>query len=107
MALLWELLDWPYSTLYWQPSHGYFIWPLTGITCVAGTLIKYAATGRGWVSIVVSLIGLHPLMTILLALVFLHETLVVKQVAGLCCVVAAIVLRADNSVTARVYGKTR
>jgi uncharacterized membrane protein len=46
-------------------------------------------------------------MTIQLALVFLHETLVVKQVAGLCCVVAAIVLRADNSVIARVYEKTR
>ena len=67
---------------------------LTGITGVLGTLFYYVAASRGQISIVVSLTALYPLITILLAVVFLHETLVLKQVLGLCFAVAAIVLLA-------------
>jgi len=67
---------------------------LTGITGVLGTFFYYAAASRGQISIVVSLTALYPLITILLAMIFLHETLVLKQVIGLCFAVAAIVLLA-------------
>jgi transporter family protein len=67
---------------------------LTGITGVLGTLFYYAAASRGQISIVASLTALYPLITILLAIIFLHETLVLKQVIGLCFAVEAIVLLA-------------
>lgn len=67
---------------------------LTGITGVLGTLFYYFAASRGQISIVVSLTALYPLITIMLAIVFLHETLILKQVIGLCFAVAAIVLLA-------------
>ena len=65
---------------------------LTGITGVLGTLFYYAAASRGQISIVVSLTALYPLITIMLAIIFLHETLMLKQVIGLGFAVAAIVL---------------
>lgn len=67
---------------------------LTGITGVLGTFFYYAAASRGQISVVVSLTALYPLFTILLAVIFLHETLVLKQVIGLCFAVAAIVMLA-------------
>ena len=67
---------------------------LTGISGVLGTLFYYAAASRGQISIVVSLTALYPLITIMLAIIFLHETLVLKQVIGLGFAVAAIVLLA-------------
>ena len=67
---------------------------LTGITGVLGTLFYYGAASRGQISIVVSLTALYPLITILLAIIFLHETLVLKQVIGLGFAVTAIVLLA-------------
>lgn len=67
---------------------------LTGITGVLGTFFYYAAASRGQISVVVSLTALYPLITILLAVIFLHETLVLKQVIGLCFAVAAIVMLA-------------
>lgn len=67
---------------------------LTGITGVLGTLFYYAAASRGQISIVASLTALYPLITIMLAIVFLHEALVLKQVIGLCFAVAAIILLA-------------
>ena len=67
---------------------------LTGITGVLGTLFYYVAASRGQISIVASLTALYPLITILLAVVFLHETLVFKQIVGLCFAVAAMILLA-------------
>ena len=67
---------------------------LTGITGVLGTLFYYSAASRGQISIVVSLTALYPLITILLAIIFLHETLTLKQVVGLCFAISAIVLLA-------------
>ena len=67
---------------------------LTGITGVLGTLFYYAAASRGQISIVVSLTALYPLITILLAIIFLHESLVLKQYIGLCFALTAIILLA-------------
>ena len=67
---------------------------LTGITGVLGTLFYYSAAARGQISIVVSITALYPLITILLASVFLHETLTLKQISGLCLAIGAIVLLA-------------
>ena len=67
---------------------------LTGITGVLGTLFYFSAAGRGQISIVVSLTALYPLITILLAVIFLHETLNLRQIVGLCFAIGAIVLLA-------------
>jgi len=67
---------------------------LTGITGVLGTFFYYAAASRGQISIVVSLTALYPLITILLAIFFLQETLSLRQIAGLCFAVAAIIFLA-------------
>ena len=67
---------------------------LTGITGVLGTLFYYAAADRGQISVVVSLTALYPLITILLAIIFLHETLVLKQYIGLGFALTAIILLA-------------
>ena len=67
---------------------------LTGITGVLGTFFYYLAASRGQISIVASLTALYPLITIMLAIVFLHETLIMKQVIGLCFAIAAIILLA-------------
>jgi len=68
---------------------------LTGITGVLGTLFYYSAASRGQISVVVSLTALYPLITILLAIIFLHETLNLKQVVGLGFAIGAIVLLAS------------
>jgi transporter family protein len=65
---------------------------LTGITGVLGTLFYYFAASKGQIAIVVSLTALYPLITILLAIIFLNETLVLKQYVGLGFALAAIVL---------------
>ena len=73
---------------------GIFFALLTGITGVLGTFFYYAAATRGQISIVVSLTALYPVITILLATVFLHEMLTFRQVTGLCCAVATIIFLA-------------
>lgn len=73
---------------------GIFFALLTGITGVLGTFFYYAAATRGQISIVVSLTALYPVITILLATVFLHEMLTFRQVTGLCFAVAAIIFLA-------------
>ena len=73
---------------------GIFFALLTGITGVLGTFFYYAAASRGQISIVVSLTALYPVITILLATVFLHEMLTFRQVTGLCFAVVAIIFLA-------------
>jgi transporter family protein len=73
---------------------GIFFALLTGITGVLGTFFYYAAATRGQISIIVSLTALYPVITILLATVFLHEMLTFRQVTGLCFAVAAIIFLA-------------
>ena len=65
---------------------------LIGIVGVAGTLCFFSAAERGRISLVVSLTALYPLITIVLAAIFLKEPLTIKHLAGLACAVAAILL---------------
>ncbi len=58
-----------------------------------GALTSFAALESGGkASVVISLISLYPLLTVLTAVVFLHEHLTVVQVAGIVLAIAAAIL---------------
>ncbi|MBA3002708.1 MAG: EamA family transporter [Desulfurivibrio sp.] len=86
------------ATLFWvgfQPEthpKGILFAVLTGVSGVLGTLFFFAAASRGKISVVVSMTALYPIITILLAAVFLREPVTAKQIMGMLCAVAAIVL---------------
>lgn len=86
------------ATLFWvgfQPEthpKGILFAVLTGVSGVLGTLFFFAAASRGKISVVVSMTALYPIITILLAAVFLREPVTAKQILGMLCAVAAIVL---------------
>lgn len=86
------------ATLFWvgfQPEthpKGILFAVLTGVSGVLGTLFFFAAASRGKISVVVSMTALYPIITILLAAVFLREPVTAKQIMGMFCAVAAIVL---------------
>jgi transporter family protein len=78
-----------------QPAfhpRGAFFAVLTGMAGLAGTLCFYAAASRGRISLVVSITALYPLITIVLAAIFLKEPLTLKQLAGMVCALMAILL---------------
>ncbi len=65
---------------------------LTGITGMLGTLFFFAAASKGKISLVVSMTALYPLITILLAAIFLREPITAKQLLGIGFALFAIVL---------------
>jgi len=65
---------------------------LTGVAGVLGTLFFFAAAERGKISLVVSVTALYPLITIVLAALFLREPLTLKHLAGMACAIVAILL---------------
>jgi len=65
---------------------------LTGIAGMTGTLFFFTAAQKGKISIVVGLTALYPLITVILAVIFLHETLTLKQIIGLILACGAILL---------------
>ncbi len=85
-------------SLWWvgfQPeSHpkGILFAMLTGVTGMLGTLFFFAAASRGKISVVVSMTALYPLITIMLAAIFLREPITAKHALGMLCAVTAIVL---------------
>ncbi|MHB1015814.1 MAG: EamA family transporter [Desulfurivibrionaceae bacterium] len=86
------------ASLFWvgfQPEthpKGILFAVLTGVAGMLGTLFFFAAASRGKISVVVSMTALYPIITIILAAIFLHEPITVQQVLGMLCAVAAIVL---------------
>ncbi len=74
-----------------QPR-GIFFAVLTGITGMAGTLFFLVAARQGKISLVVSVTSLYPLISILLAVVFLGEKLSGKQLGGILAACIAIYL---------------
>ena len=86
------------ASLFWvgfQPeSHpkGILFAVLTGVAGMLGTLCFFAAASRGKLSVVVSMTALYPLITILLAAIFLREPVTAKQILGMFCAGAAILL---------------
>ncbi|RJX31205.1 MAG: hypothetical protein C4531_08415 [Desulfurivibrio sp.] len=65
---------------------------LTGIAGMIGTLFFFAAAQKGKIAIVVGLTALYPLITVILAVIFLREPLTLKQVMGLILACVAILL---------------
>ena len=68
---------------------------LTALTVVAGftgTLCFFAAASRGRISLGVSVTAFYPLITILLASIFLKEPLTIKQLVGMVCSIVAILI---------------
>jgi len=65
---------------------------LTGIAGVTGTLCFFAAASRGRISLVVSITALYPMITIILAAIFLKEPLTTRQLAGMASALVAILL---------------
>ena len=58
-----------------------------------GALTSFAALESGGkASVVISLISLYPLLTVVLAVVFLHEALTRVQIAGIVLAIAAAIL---------------
>lgn len=67
---------------------------LTGVAGMLGTLLYFVAASKGKISVVVSMTALYPLITILLAAVFLREPITIKQIFGMFFALVAIVLLA-------------
>lgn len=65
---------------------------LTGVAGMLGTLFYFAAASKGKISIVVSMTALYPLITIILAAIFLREPITVKQIFGVFFALVAIFL---------------
>jgi transporter family protein len=65
---------------------------LTGIAGMTGTFFFFAAAQKGKISIVVGLTALYPLITVILAVIFLREPLTLKQIIGLILAIGAILL---------------
>ncbi len=65
---------------------------LTGVAGMLGTLFFFAAASKGKIAVVVSLTGLYPLITIILAALFLKEPITIKQIFGMGFALLAILL---------------
>ena len=65
---------------------------LTGVTGMLGTLFFFYSVKNGKVSVVASLTALYPLITILLAHLFLREPISVRQLLAMVLAMVAILL---------------
>jgi len=65
---------------------------LTGVAGIAGTLLFFMAARTGSLPVVVSLTALYPVISILLAALFLNEPVSLRQAAGIALSFAAIYL---------------
>lgn len=71
---------------------GVFLALLTGIFGILGAWTYLQAVSTGKVSLVVSFTALYPILSILLAVLFLGETLSIRQGAGIFLALLAMVL---------------
>lgn len=77
----------------WTSSQGAFYGLVTGVLGGVGNIAFYVALARGGkAAVVVPLVGLAPLATVILALVFLKESLNRVQMIGLVFALISIVL---------------
>ncbi len=79
------------SGLQFHPK-GFTFAILTGVAGVLGTLFFLFAVNKGKVSVVAAMTALYPLVTIMLASIFLGETPSFKQGIGMALALAAIVM---------------
>lgn len=75
----------------WQTT-GAFWALMTGLFGMLGSLFFLQAVSRGKVTAIVTMTALYPLISILLALIFLKEPFGLKQGLGVICALAALVL---------------
>jgi bacterial/archaeal transporter family protein len=79
-----------------EPSLPGFSWSFAaGFFTFIGFLTFFAALEQGKASTVVTLSALYPVVTILLSILFLHEKLTMRQVAGIALALVASVLLAE------------
>lgn len=96
------LLPWLWQSVGWSrlPGRDLAIGLLAGLTNALGALALFASLERGAkASVAVPLTALNPLLTLLLARVFLSERLAARQWLGVGLAVLAGVLIARESVT--------
>lgn len=69
-------------------------WPLaaSGVSGAAGLVAFYLALDRGNASIIVPLVSVYPLITAVLAVAFLNESLSSLQLVGVGCALAGVVM---------------
>ena len=79
-------IEWSLPGFSWAALGGFFAF--------VGFLTFFAALDTGKASTVVTLSALYPLVTILLSIAFLHETLTARQGAGIALALVASVLLA-------------
>ncbi len=85
-------LLWPFK---WQVhARGSTLAALAGLAAGIATLAFMVALSKGKVSVVVTISALYPAVTILLSLIFLKETLGLREVAGIFLAFAAMLLLA-------------
>ncbi len=65
---------------------------LTGVMALLGAWFYVNAAARGKISLVVTVTGLYPVITVLLSYFLLNEPLELKQMVGVLFAVVAIVL---------------
>jgi bacterial/archaeal transporter family protein len=79
-----------------EPSPAGFSWSFAaGFFTFIGFLTFFAALEHGKPSTVVTLSALYPVVTIFLSILFLHEKLTMRQVAGIVFALIASVLLAE------------
>src|SRR4029077_8906231 len=90
--------------LNWHVSPGVFcLAAVSGTLNALGVMTSFAALERGGkASIVIPLTCLYPLVTICLAVTFLHEALTRLQVAGVILAIVAAVLLSREASTADI-----
>ncbi len=90
LCLIKPMLDEPQFTL----TGGLFA-VLTGVASTVGTILFFLAIkSQGKISIIITMTALYPLITILLAWIFLHEPITLKQGCGMGLAVIAMMLLA-------------
>jgi transporter family protein len=72
--------------------NGLWTGALVGVFGTAGLVTFYLALDRGKASVVIPLIGIYPIITAVLSVLFLNERLTAVQVAGIGLAAVAVVL---------------
>lgn len=75
----------------WQ-NPDYYMSLAGGMASAIGGLFFYYAISKGEASRVVTVSSLYPLISVILACLFLNEALTPQKIAGIACAVAAVVL---------------
>jgi bacterial/archaeal transporter family protein len=78
-------------------GHGTWVGALSGAAGAAGLLTLYLALGRAQASVVIPVVGMYPIVTVAISVLFLGEHLNAVQVVGICVTIAGVVLVVTSS----------